>query len=125
MKLTVEERILCYGLFPQQSSYELLKAFQALESELRFNEEETRQYDIAQVNDDKGQSHVTFNKEVAAEQYKEIKMPALCLSYISDRLQDLSKDNQLTFTMIPLYERIVLNGNISKPSKGDNKVVNK
>ena len=109
-----------YGMFPQQSSFEVLKAFQTLEKNLKFTEEETRQYDISQVNDEKNQSHVTFNREVAlAADPIEIKIPALALSYISDKLQDMSDKDQLTFTMIPLYERIVLNGNTSKSSKGN------
>ena len=86
---------------------------------LRFNEEETRQYDISQVNDDKGQSHVTFNKEVAEGHTKECKIPPRALSYLSERLQEMSEKDGLTFQMLPLYERFCLNGNVSKSSKGN------
>ena len=123
LKLTVEERILLFGLFPQQSDYETLVAFKKLEKELRFNEEESRKFDIDQVVVD-GQQQVKFNKEVTTGYLVDIQVPHRALSYFSEKLSEMSDKKVLSYPHIQLYEKFVLgevNADTSKQGKGNNK----
>ena len=129
MKLSIEDRILLFGLFPQKGNYELLLAFKELEPIVRFSEKETREFDINQTQDPaSGQSHVSFNKEVAdsveEESLKDIKFPTRAHSYLVEKLQEMSDNGELTYQQMSLYKKIVLGKSdvhkSSKSSKGGN-----
>ena len=132
MKLTVEDRILIYGLQPEKGNYELLSSFRLLEKNLRFNEEETRNYDIKNVPEPtpmpgvEPRMMVAFNKEVAEGYTKEIRIPARIRSYLTEKLEDLDSTEELTPQYVGLYEKFCLgkkdgNADSTKQSKGDNK----
>jgi hypothetical protein len=114
LKLSVEDRILIYGLQPEKGSYELLSSFRLLEPNIRFSEEETRKYDIKHVehpNPEPGkapQMMVAFNKEVAEGYLKEVKIPARMSSYLSEVLTKKEEDSELTAQYMSLYERFCL-----------------
>lgn len=127
MKLGIEDRIILYGLFPQEGEYELLKAFREMEPLIKFTEEETRNYDIKQVSVENGNSQITYNKEVADENKdgKEVKVPHRALSHCIDRLEKMSSEGKLTYQLMPIYEKLVLGKiknvrNTNKSSKGNN-----
>jgi hypothetical protein len=133
LKLTVEERILIYGLQPEEGSYELLSSFRLLEKHLRFSEEETRKYDIRNVSEPtpaigtQPRMMVAFNKEVAEGYTKDIKIPARVSSYMSEKLSKMDEENKLLPQYVGLYERIYLgkkvdDGNVDtdKQSSSDN-----
>jgi hypothetical protein len=115
-----------YSLQPQKGNFELLSSFRLLEPNIRFSEEETRNYDIKQMDGGPdGQMMVAFNKEVAEGYTKEVKVPARVLSYLVEKLEEMEAKGELTFQFMSLYERLVLgkkeNGtDSSKQSKGDN-----
>jgi len=124
LKFGIEDRIFLYGLFPAKGSYELLKTFRDIEPEIRFNEEETRTYDIHQVaTGTDGQSQISYNKEVADENKdgKEIKLPARMLSFCVEKLEKQSAGNELTYNLLPLYEKLVLGNkkNVRNPVNSD------
>ena len=130
MKLTVEDRILIYGLQPEKGPYELLASFRIVEPEIRFTEKETREYDIKQMEgvnpEGQKQMMVAFNKEVAEGYIKEVKLPARISSFIAETLSKKEEDGELTFQFLSLYERFCLgkkdgNTNPTKQSKGNNK----
>lgn len=122
LKLTVEDRILIYGLIPQESDYETLRDFKKLEDDLKFNEDETRRFDISQVKDETtGLAHVTFNKEVTEGHLKDVKLPARANAAIVERLHKLSNDKKLTYQYLPLYEKFCVgevNANSGSKGKG-------
>jgi hypothetical protein len=127
LKLSVEDRILIYGLQPEKGPYELLASFRLLEKDLRFTEEETRNYDIKNVPapDVPGKMMVAFNKEVARGHLKDIKMPARILSYLSEKLEEMDTEGELTFQLVEIYEKICLGKkedgtNAGKQSKSNN-----
>jgi len=131
LKLTVEERILIYGLQPEAGSYELLASFRLMEKDLRFSEEETRKYDIQNIPEPtppvgtQPRMMVAFNKEVAGDYTKEIKVPARISSYLAEKLSAMEEKEELTPQYVGLYERFYLgktnNGNnSSKQGKSDN-----
>jgi HSP20 family molecular chaperone IbpA len=138
LKLSIEDRILTYGLTPPKGDYELLKAFKQLENQIKFTEEETRNYDIKQEVDAKtGLSQVRFNKEVADVEDSEIevKIPPRALSFIVERLEKASNEGELIYQQMGIYEKFVLGvkpkevqvkesknvRNISSKGKGINK----
>lgn len=122
LKLTVEDRILIYGLIPQESDYETLRDFKKLEDELKFNEDETRRFDISQVKDEaSGLAHVTFNKEVTEGHLKDINFPARANAAVVEKLHKLSNDKKLTYQYLPLYEKFCvgeINASSTPSSKG-------
>ena len=128
MKLSVLERILIYGMQPPQGKYDLLAAYKKLEPDLRFSEEETRKFDIKQVEHDgkNGQKigMVVFNQEVAEGHNKEVKIPARIMSYLAEELEKRDDEGTLTFQYLPLYEKFCLKVNkddSSKQGKSNNK----
>ena len=114
LKFTIEDRIRLYGLLPEKGSYELLKAVKDFEPMIRFNEEETRRFDIKQQVDEATKiSHVYYNREVAEAaaqdgESKEIKIPHALLSYMVDRLEKSSQEGELDYPMVEIYEKLVL-----------------
>ena len=126
MKLTVEERILVYGMQPQKGPYDLLAAFKTLEPRIRFNEEETRKYDIKQQEHEDPANPtgpnlmlIAFNKEVAEGHTREVKIPARCSSYLSEELSKKEEAGELTYQYISIYERFCLGKTPSPPRSPD------
>jgi hypothetical protein len=141
LKLSVEDRILLYGLQPAKGPYELLASFRLLEPKIKFTEKETREYDIKQVPQvdpitGEDRMAVAFNKEVAGDYTIDVQIPARMSSYISNLLEELDTKEELTFQYVSLYERFCLgktgptlpidkvgktNANINKQGKSTNK----
>jgi hypothetical protein len=123
LKFTIEDRIRLYSLLPEKGTYELLKAVKECEPNIRFDEEETRIFDIKQeVDPETNQGMVFYSKEVAVAaaekgEYKEVKIPPQLLSYMVDKLEKLSQAGEMEFAFIDIYERLVLGKDFPKVKK--------
>ena len=104
LKLTVEESIIILGLLPQETNYRLWKDIFKFEKDIKFTEDETRQFDIdaKQVGE---QMNVTFNKEVTEGYFREVKIPMLVRAAITAELDKRSQENKLTRQYVTLYEK--------------------
>ena len=109
LKLTVEESIIILGLLPQETNYRLWKDIFKFEKDIKFTEDETRQFDIdaKQVGE---QMNVTFNKEVTEGYFREVKIPMLVRAAITAELEKRSQENKLTRHYVTLYEKFCVGG---------------
>ena len=108
MKLSIAERILIHGLFPQQSDYETMKDLLKVRDLLKFTEEENRKYDVSQENAPNGGFQVKFNQEVAEGYEVDFKIPPRVASVVTEQLQSMNQNKQLTEQLLSLYEKFCL-----------------
>lgn len=108
MKLTIFDRIILHELLPTNSDYKTLKqVMEFREKELKFDRDETEKYDISQERTSSGFVQVRFNREVAENYSKEVKIPTLVKAAIVNKLKELDSTKQLREDLIPIYEKFV------------------
>jgi hypothetical protein len=107
-ELSVEERILLFGILPQESDYRSMLEIKDFRTLITFNEEETRNYDITVLESPEGQMRVTFNKEAAVGHIKEYDISPRVAAVINEQLEKLDKERKVTDQLLGLFEKFLL-----------------
>lgn len=108
MTLTILERIMVVSMLPEKGSRRLVEAIEKFRNEIKFNEEETRNYDISQRVKEGGLVEIQFNQEVAEGYEKDIKVPPILSSFIAEKLKKMDKDEQVDNRFLSLFEKFVV-----------------
>lgn len=106
MKLNIAERFALLGVLPQQGNVTTLRIIRELQSRLSFTEEELKHYNIQNQSNPDGSARVTWNPELSEEE-TDIAIGEAATGVIKERLIRLNAQNQLHFSMLPLYEKFV------------------
>ena len=106
MKLTIGERIRVSEILPEKSNYETIKTIKKLISDLEPSEKEAKKYNI-RTEKDKGSGH-SFIKWENKNGTEEVEIGEMAHDVITNALNKLEKENELTDRDYTLYEKFVL-----------------
>ena len=100
MILTVHDRILLLGILPKETNYVTLKILDDLRMNLSYTEAETKEWGI-DVDREGGQVSWDENGEA------DIPIGETATGIIVDQLRNLDKQNKLTHSLVPVYEKFI------------------
>jgi len=103
MNLTVFERLNLLSILPQEGDFTSLKIIRELREDLSFNEQENEKLNFEYLNDNK----VSWNKKVAKDLIKDVKIGHKAESIIREELEKLDKQKKLKDIHLELYEKFV------------------
>ena len=106
MKLNISERFALLGVLPQQGNVITLRIIRELQSRLSLTEEEIKHYNVQNHANPDGSARITWNPELSEEE-KDIAIGEAATGTIKKQLVRLNAQNQLHFSMLPLYEKFV------------------
>jgi hypothetical protein len=97
MEFTVLERLLLFPILPKEGNVFTIKSLRKLREDLSFTEQETKDYNIRQVDE----AIVWDNDNVT----KEIEISDKLKEVISDVLKTLNEQNKVTEQHLSLFEK--------------------
>jgi hypothetical protein len=100
MLLTVKDRLLLLGLFPQQGSIVNLRVIREARNELEFRPEEVEALELIEQ-----AGNVRWNRDKDAAVDIQLSGPALGIA--REAIRKLESEAKLTFDHIPLWEKLV------------------
>jgi hypothetical protein len=105
MELSVADRLQILAILPAQASLATIRIVTELRSELSFSEEEIAEFDVEELG-----GMVRWNAEKAEGHMKEVTIGKVARGIIEKQLEKMNREEQVTASMISLYELFEMTG---------------
>lgn len=102
MDLTVLDRILLFGVLPNEGDILTLKTLRVLREDLSFSDEEKDQFDIVSTAE-----KITWNEQKAEGHVKRVTITPKMQVTIAERLKQMSAQGKLQDLHVDLYDKFV------------------
>ena len=105
MKLSVSDRLTLLGVLPEAGDFRTMKTIQTLRTDLLFNEDEVKKFELKQEVTDDGKIRSAWNGQTAEE--VEIKIGEIATEVIVAALKELDTKKTLRAEHLAVYGRFV------------------